>query len=142
MNKKNITVIVLAIITIILSVGCVYLYQETTKPAFNVYIGDSKDESVIDFGLAIDDKYVVNDILLSLIGAETINKPSIADTLPNANIRIDDTKIGVCYLWLKVWVNGDDVIFLSREDGSESSSYKKINGDSAKMIVEYISKYK
>lgn len=105
-------------------------------------IGDSKDESVIDFGLAIDDKYVVNDILLSLIGAETINNPSIADTLPKANIRIDDTKMGVCYLWLKVWVNGDDVIFLSREDESESSSYKKINGDSAKMIVEYISKYK
>lgn len=50
--------------------------------------------------------------------------------------------MGVCYLWLKVWVNGDDVIFLSREDESESSSYKKINGDSAKMIVEYISKYK
>lgn len=84
----------------------------------------------------------MNDILLSLIGAETINKPSIANTLPKANIRIDDTKMGVCYLWLKVWVNGNDVIFLLGEDGSENSSYKKINGDSTKTIVEYISKYK
>lgn len=142
MNKKNITVIILIIIAIILSSGCIYLYQETTKPTFDVSIGIPKDESVVEFGLAIDDKYVVNDILLSLIGAETINKPSIADTLPNANIRIDDTKIGVCYLWSKVWVNGDDVIFLLGEDGKEGSSYKKIKGDSAKMIVEYISKYK
>ena len=92
--------------------------------------------------MIIDDKYVVNDILLSLIGAETINKSSIADTLLNADIRIDDTKMGVCYLWLKVWGNGYDVIFLSREDRRESSSYKKINGDSEKIIVQYISKYK
>ncbi|MGL4454187.1 MAG: hypothetical protein ACRCTZ_23805 [Sarcina sp.] len=142
MNRKNITVSLLAIIAIILFGGCIYLYQETTKPAFNVSIGIPRDESVVEFGSPIDDKSVVNNILLNLIGAETITQPSITETLPDANIRIDDTKMGVCYLWLKVWTSENEVILLAGENGEEGASYKKIEGDSVKNIIEYISKYK
>lgn len=142
MTKKNIIIIILTVSIIILSVGCIYLYRETTKPNFNVSIGVPVDENTVGFGLAINDKNVVNDILLSLIRAKTINKPSIVETLPNANIRIDDTKIGICYLWLKVWIDGDEVILSLGEDESESASYKKISGELAKELIDYISEYK
>lgn len=142
MKKKNIIIAILTVSTIILSVGCIYLYRETTKPIFNVSIGIPIDENTTDFGIEINDKEVVNNILLSLIHAESINKTSITDDLPDANIKIDDTNIGVCYLWLKVWINGDEVILSSGEYEDKSSSYKKINGQLAKELVNYISEYK
>ena len=142
MKKNNIIITILTVSIILLSVGCIYLYRETTKPIFNVSIGVPVDENTINFGLEINDKNVVNNILLSLIRAESINKTSITDSLPDANIKIDDTKKGVCYLWLKVWINGDEVIFSLGDYDNNSSSYKKINGQLAKEVINYISEYK
>ncbi|MGL5315760.1 MAG: hypothetical protein ACRC92_21075, partial [Peptostreptococcaceae bacterium] len=119
-----------------------HLYRETTKPVFSVSIGVPTAEDSTSFGLEINDKNVVNNILLSLIRAESIDKISITDALPDANIKIDDTKMGVCYLWLKVWINGDEVVISLNEDGSNSSLYKKINGQLAKELINYISEYK
>ncbi len=142
MKKNNIIITILTVSIILLSVGCIYLYRENDKSVFNISIGVPVDEDTINFGLEINDKNVVNNILLSLIRAESINKTSITDSLPDANIKIDDTKIGACYLWLKVWINGDEVIFSLGDDDSNSSSYKKINGQLAKEVINYISEYK
>ena len=142
MKKNNIVITILTVSIILLSVGCIYLYRENDKSVFNISIGVPVDEDTINFGLEINDKNVVNNILLSLIRAESINKTSITDSLPDANIKIDDTKIGACYLWLKVWINGDEVIFSLGDDDSNSSSYKKINGQLAKEVINYISEYK
>lgn len=142
MKKNNIIITILTVSIILLSVGCIYLYRENDKSVFNISIGVPVDEDTINFGLEINDKNVVNNILLSLIRAESINKTSITDSLPDANIKIDNTKIGACYLWLKVWINGDEVIFSLGDDDSNSSSYKKINGQLAKEVINYISEYK
>lgn len=142
MKKNNIIITILTVSIILLSVGCIYLYRENDKSVFNISIGVPVDEDTINFGLEINDKNVVNNILLSLIRAESINKTSITDSLPDANIKIDDIKIGACYLWLKVWINGDEVIFSLGDDDSNSSSYKKINGQLAKEVINYISEYK
>lgn len=141
MKISKILVGIYILIVLSLSATCVYIYNENENPNFKVYVGTPISEDTVNFGPQIKDKKVVNDMILGFMNATTIDKPEITKNLPDSNIKIDDEKEGICYLWVKVWIDKDEVIFTSGDDGEEVE-YKKLNGDFREDFIKYISTYK
>lgn len=123
-----------------------YFFNENTKPDNNILIGvpiNGVNGARTEFSEPIKEKDDSNLIQLALMNAISIDKPKIADKLPDATIMINDRDIGVSYLSVDVWFDNEKAIFsLGGIDSSTSEArYKEIVGDFGEEIINCISKY-
>ena len=123
-----------------------YFFNENTKPDNNILIGvpiNGVNGARTEFSEPIKEKDDSNLIQLALMNAISIDKPKIADKLPDATIMINDRDVGVSYLSVDVWFDNEKAIFsLGGIDSSTSEArYKEIVGDFGEEIINCISKY-
>ncbi|WP_338626600.1 DUF4825 domain-containing protein [Clostridium baratii] len=123
-----------------------YFFNENTKPDNNILIGvpiNGVNGARTEFSEPIKEKDDSNLIQLALMNAISIDKPKIADKLPDATIMINDRDIGVSYLSVDVWFDNEKAIFsLGGIDSSTSEArYKETVGDFGEGIINCISKY-
>ncbi|WP_252195418.1 DUF4825 domain-containing protein [Clostridium baratii] len=145
--RRNIiarTTIVVSILVLLWS--NLYFFNENTKPDNNILIGvpiDGVNGARTEFSEPIKEKDDSNLIQLALMNAISIDKPKIADKLPDATIMINDRDVGVSYLSVDVWFDNEKAIFsLGGIDSSTSEArYKEIVGDFGEEIINCISKY-
>ncbi|MGG7159874.1 DUF4825 domain-containing protein [Clostridium baratii] len=123
-----------------------YFFNENTKPDNNILIGvpiNGVNGARTEFSEPIKEKDDSNLIQLALMNAISIDKPKIADKLPDATIMINDRDVGVSYLSVDVWFDNEKAIFsLGGIDSSTSEArYKETVGDFGEGIINCISKY-
>lgn len=145
--RRNIiarTTIVVSILVLLWS--NLYFFNENTKPDNNILIGipiDGVNGARTEFSEPIKEKDDSNLIQLALMNAISIDKPKIADKLPDATIMINDRDIGVSYLSVDVWFDNEKAIFSlgGRDSSTSEARYKEIVGDFGEEIINCISKY-
>ncbi|GAA0858560.1 hypothetical protein GCM10008916_16920 [Clostridium nitritogenes] len=145
--RRNIiarTTIVVSILVLLWS--NLYFFNENTKPDNNILIGvpiNGVNGARTEFSEPIKEKDDSNLIQLALMNAISIDKPKIADKLPDATIMINDRDVGVSYLSVDVWFDNEKAIFsLGGIDSSTSEArYKETVGDFGEEIINCISKY-
>ena len=145
--RRNIiarTTIVVSILVLLWS--NLYFFNENTKPDNNILIGvpiNGVNGARTEFSEPIKEKDDSNLIQLALMNAISIDKPKIADKLPDATIMINDRDVGVSYLSVDVWFDNEKAIFsLGGIDSSTSEArYKETVGDFGEGIINCISKY-
>lgn len=94
-----------AAILLLLGTNC-YFFNENKKPDNNILIGvpiNGVNGARTEFSEPIKEKDDSNLIQLALMNAISIDKPKIADKLPDATIMINDRDVGVSYLSVDVW---------------------------------------
>ncbi|VYU49522.1 hypothetical protein [Clostridium tertium] len=141
-SSSFIIIIMSVVILLLLGLSC-YLFNESRKPDYKIAIGtytNKYGDRLISYPISNKEDYRA--ILFALINANSIEEPAIISKLPDASILISDSKQGVGYLDADVWFAEDKVIFNLGEKNNIDSNYKVINGEYAKYINEFISKYK
>lgn len=123
-----------------------YFFNENTKPDNNILIGvpiNGVNGARTEFSEPIKEKDDSNLIQLALMNAISIDKPKIADKLPDATIMINDRDIGVSYLSVDVWFDNEKAIFSlgGRDSSTSEARYKETVGDFGEEIINCISKY-
>lgn len=123
-----------------------YFFNENTKPDNNILIGvpiNGVNGARTEFSEPIKEKDDSNLIQLALMNAISIDKPKIADKLPDATIMINDRDIGVSYLSVDVWFDNEKAIFSlgGRDSSTSEARYKETVGDFGEGIINCISKY-
>lgn len=126
--------------------GNLYFFNENTKPDNNILIGvpiNGVNGARTEFSEPIKEKDDSNLIQLALMNAISIDKPKIADKLPDATIMINDRDIGVSYLSVDVWFDNEKAIFSlgGRDSSTSEARYKETVGDFGEEIINCISKY-
>lgn len=134
-----------AAILLLLGTNC-YFFNENKKPDNNILIGvpiNGVNGARTEFSEPIKEKDDSNLIQLALMNAISIDKPKIADKLPDATIMINDRDVGVSYLSVDVWFDNEKAIFsLGGIDSFTSEArYKETVGDFGEEIINCISKY-
>lgn len=145
--RRNIiarTTIVVSILVLLWS--NLYFFNENTKPDNNILIGvpiNGVNGARTEFSEPIKEKDDSNLIQLALMNAISIDKPKIADKLPDATIMINDRDIGVSYLSVDVWFDNEKAIFSlgGRDSSTSEARYKETVGDFGEEIINCISKY-
>ena len=145
--RRNIiarTTIVVSILVLLWS--NLYFFNENTKPDNNILIGvpiNGVNGARTEFSEPIKEKDDSNLIQLALMNAISIDKPKIADKLPDATIMINDRDVGVSYLSVDVWFDNEKAIFSlgGRDSSTSEARYKETVGDFGEEIINCISKY-
>ena len=128
-RRKVFKAVTVGVVIGILVLGNLYLYQELKKPDFMIRIGTPVNTEMTYIGEGIKDKEDARNVVMTVIRAEEVDKPACAERLPDAEIWFDDWKVGVSYMRLRVWLEGDDAYFgnsyTSLEDDGQ---YKRVLG--------------
>ena len=141
-SYSKILISIMAVVIVILLGLCLYFYKQSKILDDSMFIGTPINSKQINYSDVIRSKDDFRTIQQALISSVSIDKPSIANNLPNANIRIDDSKQGICYLFADVWFDNDKVIFALGGKDFKDAEYKEISEDFGKVVIECISKYK
>jgi hypothetical protein len=141
-SYSKILIYIMAIVIVILLVVCLYFYKQSKTLDDSMFIGTPININQINYSDVIRSKDDFRTIQQALISSVSIDKPSISNDLPNANIRIDDSKQGICYLFADVWFDNYKVIFALGGKDFKDAEYKEVSEDFGKVVIECISKYK
>lgn len=141
-KSSSFIIIIMSVIIFLLLGLSYYLFTENKKLDYKMTIGTYTDNNGRLISYPISDKDDYRAILFSLIDANSIEEPAIANKLPDASILIGDSKQGIGYLDSDVWFDNDKIIFNLGGKYNIDSKYKEISGDGVEYIIELISKYK
>lgn len=142
-SLSKVIILIMVAVIIILSCGCWYFSEESKKLDDSMFIGTPISSTQINFSKVIDEKNDFRTIQQALIIADSVNMPTVTNNLPDAIIRIDDYKAGICFLFANVWFDDDKVIFgLGDQNLQDKVKYKELSGKFGKTVIECISKYR
>lgn len=116
----------------------IYFLNKCRKPAHKIRIGTPAIGKHIDYSTPLKDKKDAMIIEHELINAKTIEKPAIADEVPNATIIVEDWSNGGIYALGDIWIQDEKVIFT---ESIWDIEYNELTGERAKEIKKIILKY-
>lgn len=134
MKGKKIAYILLGIIILCLLGGNLYFIRESKKPMYKIVIGTPVDSERTNTGDIVKNKEDAHLIEFALMNAISIEKPEISKRLPDATIWLNDWNLGLSYLIIDVWFDGDKAIFAMGFDPEYKESVGTF-GDDVKYIV-------
>lgn len=143
MKKKIFIRAVYISVLLVLLGGCIYFYNKSKNLEFNVLIGTPTSDVLTVYGDKVKDNEVVDLINLGLINAVSIEKPKIANNLPNATFLIFKDKPGYGSLHYELWIENNQVIAgIGNKETTGKREYKKIVDSFNEDFINLISKYK
>lgn len=138
--QNNVLVHVLAAVLILGLLLCtVYFIAKDNQPQYRILIGTSVEgtSDAVDFqeGKPLHEKDV-DTVIFSMVYAQSIEKPDVANTTPDAVIYIGKANTNIAQATLTLWLNGSSIIFTT--DPDDSSSYKTTSSFYASALQELI----
>lgn len=124
--------VLICILIILLILSNVYFLKKSQETGYEMLIGIPaiNEEHVVsgaDFSKStpLKNKSQVDTAFFSLLNANTIQKPAIADNQPDAVIWISEPKEGITYLQINLWLDEDSIIFIT--ENTSSHEYREID---------------
>lgn len=137
--------VLLTIAIVLLVFGNIYLSTKTEKLDYDITVGipvRGEDGSVASNFLnakPVLDKSESNSLIFYFMDATSIDKPEICENLPNLVIKFNDSKDGIQYYKVNVWIDGNSLIIGTT---GEQPKYKIIDNGREEEILKIIEKYR
>lgn len=142
MMRKKLFIVCIAVLIAGLGIGNLYFMYESRKPHYKMMIGNYVNADLIYSGDIVKNKEDAQLIELALMRSTSIRKPEVSNRLPDASISIGDWKVGVAYIMMDVWFDGDKAIFaLGGKDSQFGAEYKESVGTLGADVKHIVSKY-
>lgn len=124
--------ILIFISIIILFIGNIYFINKSQKLDYEILIGipikgENSDTICVNTSKSkpLNNRNEINIIIFSLMNASSIEKPELSKSIPGSTIWSNDSKEGITYYKINLWINENSIII--ENENETKTEYKKID---------------